>query len=95
MAIQHNPRPDTATAWIVEQGIRIAATLGAANAWTFMTSSGVPLSVIKRVIGTPAGRRAYSASPDTGASGFSATTSALADFFSPAIHRPRRVTPGY
>ncbi|HEV7816324.1 MAG TPA: hypothetical protein VGP06_14640 [Janthinobacterium sp.] len=51
------PRLDTRTADIVEAGIRLHAKHGAANAWAYMATSGVPISVIKRVLSSPGLRR--------------------------------------
>lgn len=53
----HFPRTDLKTAEVVRAGIDVNLQHGAANAWIFMESQGVPLPVIKRVLSDPDRRR--------------------------------------
>jgi hypothetical protein len=55
----HFPRTDLKTAEVVRAGIALDKERGAANAWTYMESQGVPLPVIKRVLSDPAQRRIH------------------------------------
>ena len=60
MNTAHPPRRNTEMASIVDQAIALDARMGASNAWVFMETANVPLTVVKRVLGMPAQRRSGS-----------------------------------